>query len=198
MMRKYNNVPLNHGAELLNEMHSGPVSAHTGIAKMTTKIQRYYYWPGIWQDVGKRCNICVVCASRQGQKRSGTAPLLPIPPTDQPMDRLTMDIATLPLTCSGNRYVLVLVYTLTKYEYASAMPNQEATTIADTFLKVLPFGLPKQVLMDHGVQFTSQVFSALCQTLGIQQIFHYCFPPSGWWTNWMHKSKYWSLNYPKL
>ena len=60
---------------------------------------------------------------------------------------------------------------------ASPMPNQEVTTVADTFMKVLPFRVQKQVLTNQRVQFTSLVFTVVCNMLGVQQLFTTAFRP---------------------
>ena len=79
-------VPKESQDELLDEAHSGPITAHSSSAKMLAKLQTHYYWPGIRQDVMRSCYICLVCVSQQGQGRPGIAPLTSIPPTLRPME----------------------------------------------------------------------------------------------------------------
>ena len=111
---------------------------------------------------------CMVCASRQGQYRSGIALLTPIPLMVKPMEQVAMDILMLSMMQSGDKYLLVIVDTFTKFCWAFPMPNQEAETVISAFLKVLAFGTPAHVLMDRGMQFTSKLFTSLCNQEGHQ------------------------------
>ena len=44
-------VPAVSRDDLLDEAHSGPLLAHTGIAKMLIKLQHFYYWPRMKCDI---------------------------------------------------------------------------------------------------------------------------------------------------
>ena len=92
----------------------------------------------------------MVCASRQGQGRSGAAPLKLIQPPMEPLEVVSMDILSLPQTQLGNQYLLAIVDSLTKFCWAEPMPDQEASTVANAFLKLTTFGLPKSCLTDQG------------------------------------------------
>ena len=122
--------------ELLDEAHSGPLLSHTGISKMVIKTQCYYYWPGMKQDIMWGYHSCMVCASRQGQHRSGIVPLTPILPMVKPIERVMMDILALSMTHHGDKYLLVIVDTLIKFCWAFPMLNQEAKTVISAFLTV--------------------------------------------------------------
>ena len=73
-----------------------------------------------------------------------------------------MDILVLSNTKNGNKYLLVIMDTLTKHCWAFLMPNQEAETVVSAFLNILALGIPAHILTDRGVQFTSKLFTSLC------------------------------------
>ena len=98
---------------------------------------------------------------------------------NRPMEIFTMDILALPTTQGGNKYLLVIVHMFTEFSWAFPVPNQEAGTVVGAFLKVLNFGTPAHVLTDRGVQFTSKLFTTLCDILGVQQLFTTAFHPQG-------------------
>lgn len=86
------------------------------------------------------------------------------------MERVAVDIVgPLPLTDSGNRYVLAAMDYFTKWPEAYALPDQGAETVADALLEgmVCRFGTPERLHSDQGRNFESQVFAALCSKLGI-------------------------------
>ena len=54
------------------------------------------------------------------------------------------------MTSEGNRYVLTIQDMLRKYVIKSAMPNQEAKTVAKTFMDecLLIYGIPLEIITD--------------------------------------------------
>ena len=172
-------VPETLRESLLHEAHSNPIAGHSGVEKMLHRLEEKYYWPAMRADIVKFYHTCVVCASRQGQGRLGTAPLKPIEPPKEPLDCVSMDILGLSQTRSRNRYILVMVDSLMKFCWAEPMPDQEAQTVANAFLKMSTFGLLKNCLTDQGVQFHSKLHQALCEKLGVKQLMTSAFWPQG-------------------
>ena len=57
-----------------------------------------------------------------------------------PMERLAVDVmGPLPVTESGNKYLLIAMDYFSKWPEAYALPNQEATTVAEVLVKELSF-----------------------------------------------------------
>lgn len=83
-----------------------------------------------------------------------------------------MDIlGPLPMTPRGNKYVLVVSDYFTKWTEAYAMPNQEATTVAEKLVDefVCRFGVPLQLHTDQGRNFESKVMTEVCKLLRIDK-----------------------------
>ena len=80
----------------------------------------------------------------------------PMAITDTPttaFEKISMDIVgLLPETRSRNPYILTIQDNFTKYSLAIPLPNHQASTIADAFVKkfICIFGSPKGVLTDQG------------------------------------------------
>lgn len=55
---------------------------------------------------------------------------------------------------------------------AYCIKNKEAVTVASKFIDefVLRFGIPRAVATDMGTEFTAEVFSQVCKTMGIEKI----------------------------
>ena len=66
-------------------------------------------------DTRRHCRSCLVCASRKGTGRASHPPLQSIP-VGGPFHRVGVDVLQLPLTESGNHYVVVFLDYLIKCE----------------------------------------------------------------------------------
>ena len=89
-----------------------------------------------------------------------------------PMERLALDVlGPLPCTRMGNKHILIVADYFSKWVEAFPMPNQEACTVADLFVKevVCRFGVPLLIHSDQGRNFESAVFTEMCQMLGMHK-----------------------------
>ena len=71
-------------------------------------------------------------------------------------EKISMDIfGPLPETKSGKLYILTIQDNVTKYYLAIPLPNHQASTIADAFVKkfICILGSPKGALTDQGRDF---------------------------------------------
>ena len=81
-----------------------------------------------------------------------------------------MDIATLPTSQNGNRYVVTVTDLFTKHVKLFPVPNQTAVTVTRCFFEhYINFGIPETVLTDQGSQFQSALLQELCQLMGIDK-----------------------------
>ncbi|KMQ82607.1 integrase core domain protein, partial [Lasius niger] len=88
------------------------------------------------------------------------------------MERVQMDIlGPLPLTASGNKYLLVIVDCFTKWVEAFPVKNIRAKTVAEIFISqfVSRHGVPMEIQTNQGKNFESQLFSKLMRLLGIRK-----------------------------
>ena len=83
-----------------------------------------------------------------------------------------MDVLQLPLTSSGNKYVVVFMDYLTKWVEAFPTADQQATTIATLLIEhiICRHGVPEELLSDRGTNFLSDIVLELCSLLGIKKI----------------------------
>ena len=75
----------------------------------------------------------------------------------------------LPQSDNGNRYILIAANYFSKWLEAYLLSNQEATTVAEVFVKqfAVQFGAPLMLHSDQEGNFESTVFSEMCRLLGI-------------------------------
>ena len=89
-----------------------------------------------------------------------------------PMERIAIDVlGPLPITETGNKYILIVADYFTKWVEAYPMPNQEATTVAKLLVRefICRFGVPLLIHSDQGRNFGSELFAEMCRLLGIKK-----------------------------
>ncbi|XP_071652203.1 uncharacterized protein [Temnothorax longispinosus] len=164
-------VPRNRVNQILEEAHDSFSGGHFGVNKTLEKIRKRFYWATCKQDVEEWCKTCKVCVSKKGPLGKGKSPLQ-IYNVGAPFERLQMDIlGPLPITTSGNRYLLVIVDCFTKWVEVFPIRNIRASTVAEVFVNqvISRHGVPLEVHTDQGKNFESKLFAELMNLLGIRK-----------------------------
>ena len=122
-------------------------------------------------DIRCFCRRCLSCVSRREPGRAVRPPLQPIPVL-KPFHRVAVDVLQLPLTSSGNKYIVVFMDYFTKWVEAYAVADQHASTIARLLIEniVCRHGVPQELLSDGGPNFLSDLILEMCTILGIQKV----------------------------
>ena len=157
--------------ELLTENHSTIYAGHLSERKVYDRLRRLYWWSGMRADVRRFCRGCLNCASRKGPGH-GIRPLLQPIPVRGPFHRVGVDILKLPLTSSGNQYLVVFLDYLTKWVEAYPVPDQRTETIARLLVEniVCRHGVPEELLSDRGANFLSDLILQMCSLLGMKKV----------------------------
>ena len=80
------------------------------------------------------------------------------------MERIAIDVlGPLPITETGNKYILIIADYFTKWVEAYPMPNQEATTVAELLVRefISRFGVPLLIHSDQSRNFESELFAEM-------------------------------------
>ena len=88
-------------------------------------------------------------------------------------------IVELPTSHYHNKNILVMVHYLTGWPIAKAIPDKEATTVANAIFKklILEHGTPEILLSDNGQEFTIDTLAYVCQEFNIEQHFTNPYTP---------------------
>ena len=156
---------------LLTDSHEGTFSGHFAERKVYSTLKKKYWWSGMRSDVRKHCRSCLSCAARKGTGRASRPLLQPIP-VGGPFHRVGVDVLQLPLTESGNKYIVVFLDYLTKWVEAFAVQDQSAETIARLLVEeiICRHGAPQELLSDRGANFLSNLIQEVCEILKIRKV----------------------------
>lgn len=161
-------VPKAKVPDVLRLYHDGCSGGHMGVKRTLLKIRERFYWIHCRDDVEDWCRKCTSCAAVKGpHTRSRGA--LKVYNVGAPWERIALDVAgPFPESESGNKYFMVVMDYFTKWPEVFAIPNQEATTVADKLVQEVfcRFGVPLEIHSDQGRNFESQVFQETCRLMG--------------------------------
>ena len=173
-------VPKQLVEQALVEVHDGVAGAHFGGMQSLMKIKARFRRPGTTKEVHCYCNRCLTCAKCKPRAKP-RAPLWSFT-SGNPMQRIHIDIvAPLPRSRRGNRYILTVQCSFTKWAEVFAMSNQRATTSAKVLVRnwICRFGVRDSIHSDQGRNFESKMFSEMCQLLSINKTRTSTYHPEG-------------------
>ena len=118
----------------LKECHDVMAGGHLGREKTLQKLKTCFWHLNLSRSVKEHCDDCLPCAKSKPLQKP-KVPLQPIP-SSCPMQRLHIDIVgPLPRTKRGNRFILSVQCSFTKWAEAYAIPKQRASTCARVLVK---------------------------------------------------------------
>ncbi len=89
---------------LIHEKESGQLGQH----KSVLKAEEYFYWPNLRKDMKTYVRECVTC--QQLKMSSGLQQQWQeLPPVDQPMERVSLDITEMGSGIIGQKYVFTVI-----------------------------------------------------------------------------------------
>ncbi|GBG76676.1 hypothetical protein CBR_g22893 [Chara braunii] len=134
-------------------------------------LQRFW-WPTMMRDAQLYVETCQVCQRDKPRTEAPLGLLKPLPIPERPGESLSMDLMdTLVTSKSGMRHIFVIVDRFSKYARLVAMPETAKTEYVIRMFKenwVRDFGLPKSIISDRDVRFTSELWKAAAVEQGTQ------------------------------
>ena len=155
--------------QLTWECHSGGLAGHFGRDKTITAVEHQFYWPSLKRNVGNIVAQCRVCAfAKQVRKNDGLYTPLPVP--TRPWDDVSMDfVVGLPRTVRHQDSIMVVMDRFSKMaHFVPCSKTSDATRVAQLYFQevVRLHGLPKSIVSDRDVRFTSHFWRTLWSMLG--------------------------------
>ncbi|RLU19988.1 hypothetical protein DMN91_008547 [Ooceraea biroi] len=113
---------------------------HPGIRRTKQLAREFVYWPKMSEDIERLVRQCDSCALNQ--KLPVKVPMDPWPTPSHPMERVHLD-------------------------YAGPVDGHYLLIFVDAYFK---YGPPEVLVMDHGTQFTSELFPTFCKEMQISHL----------------------------
>ena len=151
---------------------------HFGIGKTYSPIKRHYYWPKMIKHIQAHADSSSLCRREKMQADKYQLQTTEIP--KRPFAKGSMGLnVELPVSHHGNKNIPVKVDHLTSWPIAKAIPDKEASIVADAILEklILEHGVPDILLSDNGKEFTNDTLAYVCGEFNINQHFTSSYTP---------------------
>ena len=168
---------------VIPEAHS--LLAHLGVSKTLDYLHDHVWWKDIIADTKAYCKTCHTCKTSKpsNQKPYGLLNLLSVP--NYPWESIGMDFVG-PLPESGNHdgiydSITVVICLLTSMVYLiPSQTNYNAPQLAELMFEHIYklHGLPKNIISDCNVLFTSSFWDRLHKLLGTKLCMSSAYHPS--------------------
>ncbi|KAI0222643.1 hypothetical protein LSAT2_026109, partial [Lamellibrachia satsuma] len=130
-------VPHKFRQQVLQIGHETLLSGHQGTKKTLQRIMLNFYWPGISGEVKRFCASCDICQRTVNKGNVRRAPLQKMPIINTPFQKVSIDLIgpLSPVTERGNRWILTLVDSATRYPEAVALQTTNTVEVAEKLLE---------------------------------------------------------------
>ncbi|GBG66224.1 hypothetical protein CBR_g57827 [Chara braunii] len=160
--------------DVIQAMHDGLAGGHRSSKGTLAKITPLYYWPGMAGMVAIYCQTCLIC-----QERSSVRIFEPLRPTRVlgPGHLVHLDLAVMPVSTDGYRYILDARDNLSGFVEAVAPKKKTGRSVADwieDFYLRHPF--VRRFTPDDGTKFVNQevlgMLKRLCVPITLIEPYH--------------------------
>ena len=135
------------------------IAGHFGVGKTVTNLQRYCYWPCMFDNVSRFIRGCSLCEiSKPSNRKLGLYTPLPVPSC--PWESISMDfVGGLPLSRKGHDYLYVVIDRFS--QMCILTPCKKKITAEQTaqllFQNIwMHFGLPTSIVSDQNSCFVGK------------------------------------------
>ena len=143
--------------------------SHPGVKASTKLVSVRFVWPGLRKEVRAWAGSCLPC-QRAKVHRHTRAPLAPFVVPERRFDHVNVDLVG-PLPSSrGYTYLLTMVDRTTRWPEAVPLASTTTAEVARAFIGcwIARFGTPGDITSDRGPQFTSELWTAVAERLGVK------------------------------
>ncbi|KAL5555089.1 hypothetical protein UlMin_037325 [Ulmus minor] len=162
------------GKFTLKEVHTGVCGNHSSGRTLAHRILRQgYYWPTIQTDSLDFVRKCDKCQRFSTIPRQAPEDLTTVT-SPWPFAKWGIDlIGPLPTARGQLKYVVVAIDYYTKWVEAEALAKITEQNVTSFIWKniVCHFGVPRELVSDHGTQFENEKLQSICDRLGIIKVF---------------------------
>jgi transposase InsO family protein len=137
---------------------------HFSVDKTVERIEHIYWFRRVRHTVKKYIKNCINCIYYKMKGGPKEGELYPLPKYAQPFHTLHVDhLGPFVKSKHGNRYLLVMVDSFTKFVFISAVKTTNSAEVISELDQVYKtFGNPRRIISDAGTAFTSKDFTQYC------------------------------------
>ena len=150
--------------KILKACHDEPCGGHFSDRRTAYKILLLgYYWPSILRDTKEYVKRCDSCQRMGKPTLSNEMPLQP-QVLIEPFEKWALDfVGPISPPSKQKKYILVCTNYVTKWVEAKALPfATENVAVSFIFQDICThFGVPREIVIDQGTQFTSKLVKKL-------------------------------------
>ena len=152
--------------------HESLYSNHMGITKTYLTMRKRFYIKNLFSKLTHYIRSCHQCQTQKAPTDVERPYNARIPAAYRPFQRLVCDIKYMPMSSSGNSYLLVITCEITRYTYAIPLKRADSQTIAEVLLRriVLMHGEPESIITDEDRAFNNQVCDFLWKAIRTKPI----------------------------
>lgn len=168
-------VPKELRKSILYENHDAPTAGHLGVFKTYQRLKRYYYWPKMRMDIATYVKHCKTCQSIKTDPAKPTGLMGERRGVDTPWRMIAADLmGPFPRSLSGQKYLLVVTDTFTKYVVLRPLRAATAKNVArhleeDVFLI---YGVPEYIICDNGSEFAGSAVRELASGYKVKMLYN--------------------------
>jgi hypothetical protein len=167
--------------KILHEVHESAYSIHPVWNKMYHDLMATYWWYGMKRDIAEYVALCNTCQRVKAEHQWPAGLLQPLQVPEWKWEEIDMDfIVGLPRTQSGYDSIWVIVDQQTKVaHFIPVKTTYSGQQLAELYMSriVCLHGVPKKIVSDGGMQFTSRFWERLHEALDTQLHFRSAYHP---------------------
>ena len=168
----------------MDEIHQAPYSGHPGYQKTIATTRKQYFCPEMKNDMAEYISRCMKCKQVKVEHKHQAGLLQPFLVPEWKWEVVSMDFITgLPTTWRQHDSIMVVVDKLTKAAHFIPVKSKHKNDdIAKIFMKEIfkLHGLPKAIVSDKDVKFTSIFWKGLFADLGMKLNFNTAYHPQNY------------------
>ncbi|GFV87814.1 retrovirus-related Pol polyprotein from transposon 412 [Trichonephila clavipes] len=177
------------GKNLMTIGHEA-AAAHLGVTKTKDAVFKTFYWPKCFsddEDFVKTCDKCQRVGKPQDKKK---APLKIVPVITEIFTKINIDASgPLPMTPSGNKYIITALCMSLRYPDAFPVANLCSTTVVNALLQIFSrMGFPRELQTDQGTSFMSALTTEFLERFGVKVVRSSVYHPQSNPVERMHRT----------
>ena len=147
-------------AQVIQELHNAPYSAHPGIQRTIARVKRSFYWKGMTGDIRQFVENFPVCQTEKSGHKLAKGKLMSTHIPESKWREISIDLITdLPPSASDRDTILVTVDKATRMVHlVPCRKNITATGTAQLLWNTVIryHGVLRVIYSDRGAQFTAK------------------------------------------